>query len=85
MAIVDPDPNGDGDPSDAAVAGKILLDATPSTAMDDTVTDFSGMGGQGVLALPLVYNGWSQHVPRTSPWNGLTCRQRNPITFRKAC
>jgi DNA-binding beta-propeller fold protein YncE/plastocyanin len=85
MAIVDPDPNGDGDPSDAAVAGKILLDATPSTAMDDTVPDFSGMGGQGVLALPLVYNGWSQHVPRTSPWNGLTCRQRNPITFRKAC
>ena len=85
MSVVDPDPNGDGNPSDAAVVGKMLLEAGPGTAMDDTVTDYAGMGGQGVLALPLVYNGWSQHVPLTAPWNGLTCRQRNPITYRKAC
>lgn len=85
MSIVDGDPNGDGNPSDAAVVGKMTLDPTPATATDDTVTDFAGMGGQGVLALPIVYNGWSQKVPRTAPWNGLTCRQRNPITYVKQC
>ena len=79
------DPNGDGNPADAAVVGEMLLDPVAGTASDDTVTDYAGMGGQGVLALPLVYNGWSQQVPRTAPWNGITCRQRNPITFRKAC
>jgi hypothetical protein len=85
LTVLDGDPNGDGNPADAAVVGKMVLDPSPSTRMDDTITDYSGMGGQGVLALPIVYNGWSQHVPNAAPWNELTCRQRNPITFKKAC
>jgi YVTN family beta-propeller protein len=85
MSILDGDPNGDGNPADAAVVGKIVLDPTSSTALDSPVTGFAGMGGQGVLALPIVYNGWSQHIPRVAPWNGVTCRQRNPITWKRAC
>jgi DNA-binding beta-propeller fold protein YncE len=85
LSVVDGDPNGDGNPADAAVVGKVVLDPSSSTRMDDSVTDYAGMGGQGVLALPIVYNGWSQHIPRVAPWNGVTCRQRNPITFRTAC
>jgi YVTN family beta-propeller protein len=85
MEVLDGDPNGDGNPSDAAVVGKFVLDGDSGTAMDSPITDYAGMGGQGVLALPIVYNGWSQHIPHTAPWNGVTCRQRNPITWKKAC
>ena len=85
MEVLDGDPNGDGNPADAAVVGKFVLDATAGTAMDSPITDFNGMGGQGVFALPIVYNGWSQHIPKAAPWNGVTCRQRNPITYKKAC
>jgi YVTN family beta-propeller protein len=85
LAVIDGDPNGDGNPADAAVVGKMVLDPSSSTRTDDSVTEYAGMGGQGVLALPIVYNGWSQHIPRVAPWNGVTCRQRNPITFRTAC
>ncbi len=85
MEVLDGDPNGDGNPKDAAVVGKMVLDPSSATALDSPVTDFPGMGGQGVLALPIVYNGWSQHIPKVAPWNGVTCRQRNPITYRKAC
>ena len=85
LAVLDGDPNGDGNAADAAVVGKMVLDPTSSTATDAAVTDYAGMGGQGVLALPIVYNGWSQHIPRSAPWNGVTCRQRNPITWKKAC
>jgi hypothetical protein len=37
------------------------------------------MGGQGVLPIPVVYNGWVQNVPHTAEFSGLTCKQRNPI------
>jgi hypothetical protein len=43
------------------------------------VTGNAGMGGQGVLPIPLVYNGWVQNVPHTAEFKGLTCEQRNPI------
>ena len=84
-SVLDGDPTGAGNPSDAAVGGKLVLDPDSSTLMDDQGTDYAGMGGQGVLALPIVYNGWSQHIPTVAPWNAVTCRQRNPITWKKAC
>jgi hypothetical protein len=36
------------------------------------------MGGQGVLPIPLVYNGWVQKLPAS--WKALlTPKQQNPI------
>jgi YVTN family beta-propeller protein len=78
MQVVDPDPNGDGMIDDTAIVGKFVLAPDSDTAMDDTLVDHVGLGGQGVLAIPLVYNGWSQQIP--VGWREeLTCRQINPI------
>ncbi|MDR4514396.1 multicopper oxidase domain-containing protein [Nitrosomonas sp.] len=77
LIVVDPDPNGDGDFSDAVVAGTISM-ADNSAATDDAVVSLAGMGGQGVLAIPNVYNGWVQNLP--SEWQtGLTNAQKNAI------
>lgn len=83
LAIVDGDPNGDGDPRDAAVVGKMVLDAGPGTASDDTVVDYAGMGGQGVFAFPNPYNGWVQNTPAAEA-AGLTCAQLDPVR-RQRC
>ena len=78
LIVVDPDPNNDGNPADAAIVGRILLTSTAGTASDDTVTGNRGMGGQGLLTIPVVYNGWVQNLPDS--WkNQLTPAQRNPI------
>lgn len=78
MQIIDIDPNGDGDISDADVVGQMVLGPTPATKMDDALTANAGIGGQGVLPIPLVYNGWSQQVP--PGWREkLTPEQLNPI------
>lgn len=78
MQVVDPDPNGDGMIDDTDIVGKMVLDPDADTAMDDKIVDHVGLGGQGVLAIPLVYNGWSQQIP--AAWReDLTCRQINPI------
>jgi DNA-binding beta-propeller fold protein YncE/plastocyanin len=58
LIVVDPDPNGNGDGTDAAVAGKIILNKAFDTEIDDPVIGYAGMGGQGVLAIPNVYHGW---------------------------
>jgi DNA-binding beta-propeller fold protein YncE len=79
VLVVDPDPNSDGSAADAAVAGRVLLTAAPGTKSDDVVTGNAGMGGQGVLPIPVVYNGWVQNVPHTAEFKDLTCEQRNPI------
>src|SRR5215216_5281603 len=79
VLVVDPDPNSDGSAADAKVAGRVLLTATPGTKSDDVVTGNAGMGGQGVLPIPVVYNGWVQNVPHTAEFKDLTCEQRNPI------
>ena len=60
LIVVDPDPNGDGDPRDAAIVGRVLLAGSASAVQDDTVIGHKGMGGQGVLPVPVVYNGWVQ-------------------------
>ncbi len=75
--VVDTDPNGDGDVSDAKQVGRILLVSNPNTKTDDTVTGLEGNGGQGVLAIPNVYNGWVQNLPEK--WKSLlTEEQLNP-------
>jgi hypothetical protein len=52
--------------------------AGAGTAADDSVSAYAGMGGQGVLPIPLVYNGWVQKLPNS--WKGkLTLKQRNPF------
>jgi YVTN family beta-propeller protein len=78
LLVVDPDPNNDSNPADAAIVGKILLTSVGTTATDDTIVGNRGMGGQGILTIPVVYNGWVQNLPDS--WkNLLTPAQRNPI------
>ncbi|MER2513038.1 MAG: beta-propeller fold lactonase family protein [Nitrosomonas ureae] len=78
LQVVDPDPNGDGNPSDAKIAGTVALFAAGATQVDDTIKGNPGMGGQGILPVPVVYNGWVQNLP--AAWsNQLTPAQRNPI------
>ena len=78
MKIIDFDPNNDGDISDAKVAGTVTLDPTSTTKMDGAVSGRAGYGGQGVLPIPLVYNGWVQQ--NQGDWRKmLTCQQLNPI------
>lgn len=78
LTVVDVDPNGDGNLSDATIAGYVSLVDGVDTAKDDTVSGLPGFGGQGVLAVPNVYNGWVQNLPAV--WKeGLTAAQQNPI------
>ena len=78
LIVVDPDPNGTGNPAEAVIAGRILLTSVDTTKTDDAVVGNAGMGGQGILTIPVVYNGWVQNLPDT--WkNQLTSAQRNPI------
>lgn len=78
LLVVDIDPNNDGEADDAVIAGRILLKADNKTKIDDSVTAYAGMGGQGVLAIPVVYNGWVQNLPET--WQDkLTEEQLDPI------
>ena len=79
LTIVDPDPDNDGSPVDAKILGKVVLASTDDTKQDDKPIAEIGMGGQGVLPIPLVYNGWVQNVPNTGAFTQLTCEQRNPI------
>jgi len=78
LIVVDADPNGDGNLSDATIAGYVPLVTGGNTAIDDTVSRLPGFGGQGVLAIPNVYNGWVQNLPEA--WKvGLTDLQKNPM------
>lgn len=55
LTIIDPDPNGDGSGTDAAVVGTILLtNGSPGAGVTD------GTGGQGVKPIPLTHDGWVQ-------------------------
>ncbi len=75
LLVVDPDPDDDGDFTDAVIAGSISM-ADNNAPTDDAVASLAGMGGQGVLAIPNVYNGWVQNLP--SEWKtGLTAAQQN--------
>ena len=64
--------------SDAAIVGSVLLTATGTTAIDGTISKYPGMGGQGVLPIPVVYNGWVQNLPEE--WEErLTHQQKHPF------
>ena len=77
LIVVDGDPNNDGDPSDAEIAGRISLVGSPKTQVDDKVNALPGTGGMGVLPIPIVYNGWVQNLPEE--WKTkLTVEQQNP-------
>ena len=76
LIVVDGDPNNDGDSSDAEIVGRVSL-VSSNTQTDDKIVGLEGTGGQGVLAIPNVYNGWVQNVP--SIWKDiLTEEQQNP-------
>jgi len=78
LLVVDPDPDGDGDPSDAAIVGRVGLFASSGTLSDAAITGNAGMGGQGILPVPVVYNGWVQNLPPS--WQSLlTPAQRIPV------
>jgi len=78
LLVVDPDPNGDGNPADAAIVGSVGLVGSNATQRDATITGNAGMGGQGLLPIPVVYNGWVQNLPAV--WkNQLTAAQQHPI------
>jgi YVTN family beta-propeller protein len=64
LIVVDTDPNGTGNPAEAVIAGRILLTSVGATKADDTVVGNRGMGGQGILTIPVVYNGWVQKLPQ---------------------
>ncbi|QBQ55155.1 multicopper oxidase domain-containing protein [Nitrosococcus wardiae] len=77
LIVVDPDPNNDGNFADAVVAGTLSM-ADNSAPTDDAVVGLAGMGGQGVLPIPNVYNGWVQNLPDS--WKtSLTPAQLNPV------
>ncbi len=82
MDIIDPDPNGDGSAADAKIVGRTLLETQAGTLTDDTVSKYPGQGGQGVLPLPNVNNGWVQKLP-ASERVGLTKAQKNPLGTKK--
>lgn len=77
LIVLDYDKNNDGNVDDAEIAGWIVLadDAAPS---DDTINGNKGMGGQGLLPVPNVYNGWVQKLPKAF-CDELSPAQRNPI------
>jgi YVTN family beta-propeller protein len=78
LLVVDPDPNGDGNSADAVIAGQALLVAKSTTRLDDAIAGNRGMGGQGILPIPVIYNGWVQKLPAV--WRDqLTPSQINPI------
>jgi|GEM_PF-779876 len=75
----------DGKASDAKVVGKLLTNAISDTKTDDNVVDYAGMGGQGIIPIPIAYEGWVEHAPHNATNDQLTCQQRNPLKFAKAC
>lgn len=50
------------DGSNAEIAGSVILTHAFDTKTDDRIFDYAGLGGQGVLAIPNVYEGWIQQT-----------------------
>lgn len=85
LIVLDYDPNNDGilfSPvgEKPTIAGWVILanDNLDGNHRDDVITGNKGMGGQGVMPVPNVYNGWVQKLP-TSFCTLLSPQQRNPI------
>jgi DNA-binding beta-propeller fold protein YncE len=77
LIVLDYDPDNDGNVEDAEIVGAVVL-VDDHVAKDDKITGNRGQGGQGVLAVPNVYNGWVQELP-VGYKAQLTREQRNPI------
>jgi DNA-binding beta-propeller fold protein YncE len=76
--VIDGDPNGDGDLTDSRMTGAVLTSGSATKINDDTPRANFGQGGQGVWAVPDVYNGWVQELP--PEWKReLTCQQQDPL------
>lgn len=83
LIIVDYDPNRNGNVSDAEIAGRVILVGGSHTRISDDPVNvafkgLAGMGGQGVLPIPNVYNGWVQKLPLFWKFQ-LTHGQRHPF------
>lgn len=83
MILVDCDPNGDCNPSDAAILGRILLTTdngmTTDTPTPVAVTANDGTSGKGVMVISNVYNGWVRNLP--PEWlDQLTEEQKNRVS-----
>jgi len=79
LLVYDIDPNGDGSAADAALVGSVLL-ANDTAPSDDPISGNKGMGGQGVLPVPNVYNGWVQALPATSNFcTALNAARKDPF------
>jgi FtsP/CotA-like multicopper oxidase with cupredoxin domain len=79
LIVVDID---DASDTNLEIIGRILLTTNDGMTTDTpsavAVTGNAGQGGQGVLAIPNVYNGWVQNLPEI--WlEQLTISQRDPI------
>jgi DNA-binding beta-propeller fold protein YncE len=76
LIVLDYDPDNDGNADDAVIAGAVVL-AKDNIPKDDRITGNKGQGGQGVLPVPNVYDGWVQELPIGYKAQ-LTRAQRNP-------
>jgi hypothetical protein len=47
LLVVEPDPNNNGNASDATLVGRVVLVEGPATGADDTVSAYAGMGARG--------------------------------------
>jgi hypothetical protein len=85
LIVLDYDADNDGTvtptgPDAPVIAGSVLLVEDANTVKDDTITGNRGMGGQGVLPVPNVYNGWVQALPATSNFcTALNAAQKDPF------
>ncbi|CUS33697.1 Cupredoxin containing protein with WD40/YVTN repeat-like-containing domain [Candidatus Nitrospira nitrosa] len=85
LIVLDYDADNDGvvthtGPDAPVIAGWVVLaDATaPLDDPADSISKNQGMGGQGLLPVPNVYNGWVQKLPKG--WcDQLSDAQRNPV------
>jgi len=82
LIVLDYDPNNDGKLFTPAgekptIVGWVIL-ANNNAPHDDAITGNNGMGGQGVMPIPNVYNGWVQKRP-TSFCTLLSAKQNNPL------
>lgn len=57
LIVVDPK-----DGNNAEIAGKIILTEQFKTKIDDPIIGYAGQGGQGILIIPNVYEGWIQQT-----------------------
>jgi hypothetical protein len=82
LIVLDYDPNNDGKlfspPGEQpTIAGWAVL-ANNTAPNDDTITGNFGQGGQGVMPIPIVYNGWVQKLP-VGFCTLLETKQKNPL------